>query len=201
MGHISILGQITAAFREYIFVRLFMYTGDYTMHTNFPSHQLNKWWSLLKIHNVAIKLWCHLVFHGRPLAGLLMSRHPNLFTYSGGCLSLPWASALDIMDVSVAQPKTCHHRAGEGVCRALEWGNGHPWPSVPPKTAPWAYSGTGGGTPPGHTQFLRPRNLWYISAWGPDSSIGKIVERKPLSPAVLKSLYQTLLNLCGRTIP
>ncbi len=23
----------------------------------------------------------------------------------------------------------------------------------------WAYSGTGGGTPPGHTQILRPRNL------------------------------------------
>ena len=25
-----------------------------------------------------------------------------------------------ILDVSVAQPKTCHLRAGEGVCRALE---------------------------------------------------------------------------------
>ncbi len=37
---------------------------------------------------------------------------------------------------------------------------------IPPQTAPWAYSGTGGGTPPWHTQFLRPRNLWHISGMG-----------------------------------
>ena len=35
----------------------------------------------------------------------------------------------------------------------------HAWPLVPSQAALWAYSSTGGGTPPGHTQFLRPRNL------------------------------------------
>ncbi len=29
-----------------------------------------------------------------------------------------------ILDVSVAQPKTCHHKAGECVCEAWEVGNG-----------------------------------------------------------------------------
>ncbi len=29
-----------------------------------------------------------------------------------------------ILDVSVAQPKTCHHKAGKGICRALEGGTG-----------------------------------------------------------------------------
>ncbi len=42
---------------------------------------------------------------------------------------------------------------------------GNPWPSVPPQTASWAYSCTGGGMPPGHTQFLHLRNLWHISIW------------------------------------
>ena len=33
------------------------------------------------------------------------------------------------------------------------------------QAALWAYSGTGSGTPPGHTQILRPRNLWHISVF------------------------------------
>ena len=45
------------------------------------------------------------------------------------------------------------------VCVGL---SGHPWPSVHPQTSPWDYSDTGGGTPLGHTQFLRPRNLWHV---------------------------------------
>ncbi len=99
-----------------------------------------------------------------------------------------------IVEVSVAQPKTCRHSTGGcvlhmhvSVCVTHYTGPtilasitlslylgpqsclgvgtlprqliGHPWPSVPPQTAPLAYSGTGDGTPPGHTQFLRPRNL------------------------------------------
>ena len=42
------------------------------------------------------------------------------------------------------------------------------------QAALWAYSmysGTGGGTPPGHNQFLRPRNLCYISIINPWSFI------------------------------
>ncbi len=31
------------------------------------------------------------------------------------------------------------------------------------QAALWAYSGTGSETPPGHTQILRPHNLWHIS--------------------------------------
>ncbi len=41
------------------------------------------------------------------------------------------------LDVSVAQPKTCHH---------------------------WECSGKFWVAPPGHTQILRPRNLWHISS-------------------------------------
>ncbi len=37
------------------------------------------------------------------------------------------------------------------------WAFQAPW--YPSQAALWAYSGTGGGTPPGQTQFLRPRNL------------------------------------------
>ncbi len=48
-----------------------------------------------------------------------------------------------ILDVLVAQPKTCHHLS---------------------QAALWAYCGTGGGVPPGHTQILCPRNLWHISS-------------------------------------
>ncbi len=43
-----------------------------------------------------------------------------------------------ILDVSVVQPKTCHHRSGAALL---------------------AYSGTGSGTPPGHTEILHPLNL------------------------------------------
>ena len=54
-----------------------------------------------------------------------------------------------ILALSVAQPKTCHHSTGECVPLSgifFQW-----------------YSCTGGGQPLGHTQFLRPPNLWHIS--------------------------------------
>ncbi len=38
----------------------------------------------------------------------------------------------------------------------------------------WAFSGTGSGTPPGHTQILRPRNLWHISSFQLETDCSRV---------------------------
>ncbi len=67
-----------------------------------------------------------------------------------------------ILYVSVAQPQTCHHRTGDCLWEAVEEGL---WVSqdtrYPFQAVLRDYSGKFWVAQPGHTQILRPCNLWH----------------------------------------
>ncbi len=61
------------------------------------------------------------------------------------------------------------------------------------QAALWAYSGEGGGAPPGHTRILRQRNLWHISNGG-HILISRLGHRNGVKSGVLRGPCDILAN-------
>ena len=85
----------------------------------------------------------------------------------------------------VAQPKTCHQ---------YTWYRGVWMRGYLSKAALWAYSGTGSGTPLGHTQILCPHNLWHMSWYNKTNNL------KKLSLVLNRELIYTILIVSQRSL-